>query len=1343
MCRRCVLICFSCLCLYLTANPAAAAEGTDPGMDNLVAWWKLDDGPGSTTVTDYSGNGRHAQFPSATGHPASADPKWVVDHEGGMSLYFDGTDYIRCGGGKNLGPHEDPNDLSSCTDPPTWADFEGQSFTIATWVKEINSNNWATFVGKGERAYKLQMLFAGTLVHWAYPRVPAGGYAAGNAADKVWNHIAGMWDNDQEYASIWVNGELAGTRTDWADVAVATDPDAPGRRIDNDCEVTLGARVNEDWGTTGDEDNRLFKKCGCPQPTGQPYVGTAMDGLLSDVRIYNRLLTGNEMLYIFTAGLSKATQPDPRHESVLNEAPLILTWMPTDGAISHNVYFGENLEDVTSGAAGTLLGSTNENALPLNQALESGKIYYWRVETVTADDTIAGDVWNFELKRSKASAPNPPDGMKWVDPNTVLTWEPGADATMAMVYFSKNRNDVVIGLVGQLAMTSEYDPGLLDPQTTYYWRVDSMTQDKLAQGDVWSFTTKGPDVGGLLGSYFNNQNLQGNPILIRVEGPLAFEWQNESPEPDVVAADEFSARWEGLLEIPITDTYMIMARKDDGAACWIDGEVVFYDMLASWGVSEVKGFVELEAGKHEIVVEYFDVGYNAQIELLWSTASIPQQTIPIQALSAPPKASSPRPANDAVDVAVEDMTLTWSVGYYAVKHQVYFGLDRDAVAAGDSNVYMGLVDEPAFTPQVERGKTYYWRIDEVNDQDPESPWAGDIWSFTTAPFVVLDDFESYSAEHIVYSKWQDSWGMQDLVNNEWVELAEGNGSGGEIDTVYAPYVETGDVHGASGQSLPLAYNHNAAVNYSEVTRWFDPSKDFTADDGATLGVWFKGRQLPTSNVTYADGKFTLEVAGSDIAGTHDEFIFAYQSAESADLIARIDEQEATNDWAKAGVMLRSGLDDNSAYIFCFVTPRNGVVVEMRGSDGGNQSGVVTQIQDLNAPHWVRIQRTGTGTVICWQREDGKEWQELYRTVLFFDTPPYIGLAMTSHTSSEVNTTVFSNVTLDGAPLTLANVEYKEIGVPFNTPAPLYIAVKDEAGNQARVEYDPEDPAVSPANIQEWTEWLIPLSELAAQNSALDLTRITRLTLGVGPEADADPEGTGRMLYDDIRIYNSSHLAPTTGVRVIEDFDAYGDQTELDAIWIDHQGLNGEVTRALVTSGGIENSQYMQWDYHSYGDGPPKMDNSESVMIFDAPIDFASYGESFKLRLSLRRRPGSDRVGLIYVKFYQGGPANDPGFLSGEAWIVKSDSNWYPSGYAPIGNTVEGGQPWATDVDLLADGQWSTLEILPENIIPGWGGNPQTFEGLTEVTGMVIGSSEGQGEVQGTIDVDGIEIVYEP
>ncbi|MHC4705363.1 MAG: PA14 domain-containing protein, partial [Planctomycetota bacterium] len=402
--------------------------------------------------------------------------------------------------------------------------------------------------------------------------------------------------------------------------------------------------------------------------------------------------------------------------------------------------------------------------LTLDLPLEVGKTYYWRVETTNAEGVVAGDVWYFELKSTQATAPSPPDGMKWMDPNTTLTWEPGLDAQTNVVYFSQNRADVENGVAGKNAADSTHNPGDLAEDTTYYWRIDSKSDGTTVPGPVWSFTTKGPDVGGLLGSYFNNQQRQGNPVLTRVEGPIAFDWGDASPEDGLVTVDDFSVRWEGILEVPITDTYMIVAIKDDAAACWIDGEVVFYDMLASWGISEAKGFVELEAGKHESVVEYFDVGFSAQIELLWGTDSIPLQTIPIQALSAPPKASSPRPADGAVEVAVENLILTWSAGNQAAQHRVYFGTDHDAVAAGDPSVDGGLLDETQFVPQgIQRGQMYYWRIDAVNDVDPESPWAGDVWTFTTAPFVVLDNFDNYGTEspYVVFSKWQDELGLWD------------------------------------------------------------------------------------------------------------------------------------------------------------------------------------------------------------------------------------------------------------------------------------------------------------------------------------------------------------------------------------------------------------------------------------------------------------------------------------------------------------------------------------------------------------------------------------------------------
>ena len=50
-------------------------------------------------------------------------------------------------------------------------------------------------------------------------------------------------------------------------------------------------------------------------------------------------------------------------------------------------------------------------------------------------------------------------------------------------------------------------------------------------------------------------------------------------------------------------------------------------------------------------------------------------------------------------------------------------------AVGSSAPY-----EAGLTP----GKTYYWRVDEVNDAEPDSPWKGDVWSFRVRPLTAFD-----------------------------------------------------------------------------------------------------------------------------------------------------------------------------------------------------------------------------------------------------------------------------------------------------------------------------------------------------------------------------------------------------------------------------------------------------------------------------------------------------------------------------------------------------------------------------------------------------------------------------
>jgi len=108
-----------------------------------------------------------------------------------------------------------------------------------------------------------------------------------------------------------------------------------------------------------------------------------------------------------------------------------------------------------------------------------------------------------------------------------------------------------------------------------------------------------------------------------------------------------------------------------------------------------------------------------------------------------PKAAwGPVPRNRSED-ACPDANLTWHPGEYvayegdANGHDVYFGTDwndvNNATVAEPCGVYIGCVNEPNYDPPdlLELDTTYYWRIDEVNNANPNSPWRGSTWSFTT------------------------------------------------------------------------------------------------------------------------------------------------------------------------------------------------------------------------------------------------------------------------------------------------------------------------------------------------------------------------------------------------------------------------------------------------------------------------------------------------------------------------------------------------------------------------------------------------------------------------------------
>jgi len=453
---------------------------------------------------------------------------------------------------------------------------------------------------------------------------------------------------------------------------------------------------------------------------------------------------------------------------------------------------------------------------------------------------------------------------------------------------------------------------------------------------------------------------------------------------------------------------------------------------------------------------------------------------------------------------------------------VYFGTDSDAVANADksSPEYKGtkaLGDESYDPGKLAWHTQYFWRIDEVNAVNPDSPWIGNIWSFTTGDFIVVDDFEDYDVDKPIWEYWLDGLGFGVPGTPDF---NPGNGTGAAVGDDTSPsYMEESIVHSGS-KSIPYTYDNNKQGfnKYSEAELTLTAPRDWTEEGVAELSIWFRG--YPASVGSFVEGPvgtYTMTGSGADIWNVNgveaDEFHFAYKMLTGAgSIIARVDSVENTNGWAKAGVMIRETLNPDSAHAFACVTPDNGVASQGRPDTGAasfntNQTGIT-------APYWVKLERSISGLFTVSHSADGASWQQVTGAVpqnIAMGSTVYIGLALTSHDAALTCQTVFSNATTTGN--VTGQWTNQDIGIESNDPEPLYVAVSNTGGAPAVVVHDDS----TAAQIDTWTEWVIPLQSFADQG--INLTDVDRIAIGLGTKGNTIvPGGSGKMYFDDIRLY---------------------------------------------------------------------------------------------------------------------------------------------------------------------------------------------------------------------------------
>ncbi len=98
-------------------------------------------------------------------------------------------------------------------------------------------------------------------------------------------------------------------------------------------------------------------------------------------------------------------------------------------------------------------------------------------------------------------------------------------------------------------------------------------------------------------------------------------------------------------------------------------------------------------------------------------------------------AASPQPDNETADV-LRDAILSWAPGEFAAKHDVYFGTSFEDVNSAVVATSPGLVVTSFDPGRLDFGKTYFWRVDEVNGTPDEAVIKGDVWSFEVEPYAI-------------------------------------------------------------------------------------------------------------------------------------------------------------------------------------------------------------------------------------------------------------------------------------------------------------------------------------------------------------------------------------------------------------------------------------------------------------------------------------------------------------------------------------------------------------------------------------------------------------------------------
>ncbi|MHC4345642.1 MAG: LamG-like jellyroll fold domain-containing protein [Planctomycetota bacterium] len=434
--------------------------------------------------------------------------------------------------------------------------------------------------------------------------------------------------------------------------------------------------------------------------------------------------------------------PSPEDgEQHVDPCGVVLTWMPGSEATSHRVYFSTDLGEVDTLDPAALEYEGSDTSVPLGD-LDDGTVYYWRVVAFNGGGPWEGQVWSFttyivdpnlllwykfdELAGYMAEDSSGRDNHGFVDGNEHY-WEPDGGFYGGCRIFN---NDTRIALLPDVLVP------ISDEITVSLWLRDSCVEDY----NNWVLDA---GVGGKDAPYKMQVLFDGytEELMWRAGNDsndvLTCDW-NDIPSPRcwwpgdwhwfIFVKDETEDR----ISIYV-DCALVAAANDvhsnltylRGAPFYI-GRVLWhnYDLIARMDDFRIYDYAVSEG---DIAMGCYFLN---PLALAWD----------------------PEPHDGDVNVP-PDANLTWMPGDYALQHKVFFGKTwEDVNSMTDPCATKNLGDELYEPGPLDLDTTYFWRIDEVNGPNT---WKGCVWSFTTANYITVDDFELYQSEQELLDCWID------------------------------------------------------------------------------------------------------------------------------------------------------------------------------------------------------------------------------------------------------------------------------------------------------------------------------------------------------------------------------------------------------------------------------------------------------------------------------------------------------------------------------------------------------------------------------------------------------------